>query len=914
MNLSRVEFGMAPFRRQQIGRTVERLLSVLSRGLWQVVVTLCCGLSLSGASVGDEPDASSATPQFERDVHPLLKTYCWKCHGGDGFAAELDLRSLPLIAKGSKSGKVLVPGAAEKSPLYQKLAAKEMPPGNELKPTEAHIQTIKAWIEAGAPARYQGGGLTVEEAPPLEENDRQWWAFRTPVRPPLPVVREAHLVRTPIDAFLLAKLEQRQWSFSPEADRVSLLRRAFLDLVGLPPTPEEAALFLNDQAPGAWERLIDRLLDSPHYGERWGRHWLDAAGYVDVIGTDNDASIIELREGVWQYRDYVVRAFNEDKPYDRFLLEQLAGDELIDWRNAPRFTPEIKNLLVATGFLRQAADVTYAPELNTADIRHQVLYDTLQIFSSNVLGLTVHCAQCHSHKFDPLAQADYYRFLAVFAPAYNVQNWKHSKERHLPDVSAAEKQAIDDHNAQVDRQVADFNKQLGELRAPVRQNLFDARLAALPEAIRQDTKSAVETPADKRTEVQKYLADKLGGLLAVKPEEIAAALDEPARQRVATLEQQLAAAQGSRRSYGKIQAIWEVSAPPAAYLYRRGGYETPGPLVAPGFPKILTEAVAPPALAAAPGASSSGYRTALAQWLVQPRHPLTARVVVNRVWQQYFGRGIVSTPDNFGRSGALPSHPELLDWLATEFMRSGWSFKKLHRLIMTSAVYRQSSQTSLATAASGASTPTAAEPQSEDPDNLLLSRMPLRRLESEIIRDALLAVSGRLDGATGGPPVPVKPLPDGMVVVETQNLPAGQSPFRRSLYLVTRRNYQPTELSVFDQPIVATNCTRRTSAAVALQSLAMLNGQFVTEQSEAFARRVIAAAGSDEPQRIDLAFRLALARSPTAEELELSRQLLARQRQRKGAEPETTPAQADGEALFHLCHMLLNTNEFLYVP
>ncbi|HEY2251783.1 MAG TPA: DUF1549 and DUF1553 domain-containing protein, partial [Planctomycetaceae bacterium] len=692
-----------------------------------------------------------------------------------------------------------------------------------------------------------------------------------------PTVKHGDRVRTPIDAFLLARLETKGLSFSPDADRATLLRRVYFDLVGLPPAPEEIDAFLADTASDAYDRLIDRLLDSPHYGERWGRHWLDAAGYVDTIGSDNDAAIIKPREGAWRYRDYVVSAFNSDKPYDRFLLEQLAGDELVDWRNAAKFTPEIKELLIATGFLRSAADNTIENELNTADIRHQILYDTVQTFSTNVLGLTIHCAQCHSHKFDPIAQADFYRLLGIFTPALNVQNWKKVDERFLPDVSAVEKQEIDKHNADIDKQVAELNRQLAEIRNPVRQKLFDGKLAQLPEAIRQDTRTAIETPAEKRNEVQKFLADKLGPQLAVKPEEIAAALDEAGKAAVAQREGQKTALNGTRKSYGKIQALWDVAAAPAAYLYRRGGYEFPGAAVTPGFPVVLTEQVAAPPLSSAATGVTSGHRTALARWLSQPEHPLTSRVIVNRVWQQYFGRGIVSTPDNFGRSGALPTHPELLDWLSTEFVRGGWKFKTLHRLILKSSAYRQSSQYGESVVATPATeNQPALNPAAVDPDNALLWRMPLRRLESEIIRDAALAVSGKLDRNLGGPPVPIKPLPDGMVVVETQNLPAGTTPFRRTLYLVSRRNYHPTELSVFDQPLIATNCVRRTSAAVALQSLTMLNGQFITEQAEHFAARVIAAAGSDELKRVELAFKLALARSPTKDELALSRLLMAK--------------------------------------
>jgi Protein of unknown function (DUF1549)/Protein of unknown function (DUF1553)/Planctomycete cytochrome C len=890
----------------------------------------------TGLARAGEPAAE--VPQFERDIHPLLKTYCWRCHGGEGFEANLDLRSLPNVLLGGKSGLALEPGSAEKSLLYRKIASGDMPPGDALKPTEAHRATIKAWIEGGAPGRYTGGPLSESDSPPLTDDDRAWWAFQKPVRHPVPAVRGIERVANPIDAFLLARLEARGLSFAKMADRQTLIRRVFLDLIGLPPTPAEIDEFLTDDSPDAWERLIDRLLESPHYGERWGRHWLDAAGYVDTLGSDNDAAIIALRDGIWRYRDYVVQSFNRDKGYDRFLLEQLAGDELVDWRQTPDLTPEAREALIATGYLRQSADDTNQKELNTADIRHRVLYETVQTFSTSVLGLTMHCAQCHSHKFDPISHADYYRLLALFAPAYNVQNWKTSQERFVADVGPTQQQEIDRHNAGLDTQVAELNGQIAGLRAPVRQKLVDTRLTALPEQIREDVRQAIATPAAQRGPVQTYLAEKFEPALTVKPEEVEAALDEPVRRDIAERNGKIAALQQTRRAYGRIQALWDVETNPKAYLYRRGNYETPGARVSPGLPEVLAEQIPPPALIPAEGGKTSGFRTGLAKWLTHPEHPLTARVVVNRLWQQYFGRGIVSTPDNFGRSGALPSHGELLDWLATEFVRNGWKFKALHRLILTSHAYRQSSVpsdalystpddghapgTASAATATGAgaarggaeATLVAGSPETIDSENRLLWRMPLRRVESEIIRDMVLAVSGNLDHTAGGPPVPIKPLPDGLVVVESQNLPPGSTPWRRSLYLVSRRNYQPTELSVFDQPLVATSCTQRTSSAVALQSLTMLNGTFMTEQGERFARRVLALEPVDERKQIELAFRLALSRAPAAEEVELGLDLLSRHKNRtKGAAEGAAPVAAE-EALIHLCHMLLNTSEFLYIP
>ncbi len=852
-------------------------------------------------------DSSASRPVviFESEIVPILRAYCWKCHGGEGRSAGLDMRSLPLLRKGGASGPAVVPGSAEESLLFQKLTRGEMPPPSEaLKPTAAHLATIRTWLNDGAAAAYSDSVLTSEESPEMTTDGRAWWAFRTPVQSPIPRVEHQDRIRTPIDAFVLQALEHKGLALSPEADPVMLVRRVYSDLIGLPPTPAEVDAFLGDPSPSAYQELVDRLLASPHYGERWGRHWLDAAGYVDTIGSDNDAGIIEERERIWNYRDYVVRSLNSDKPFDRFLREQLAGDELVDWRHAPHFTPEIEECLVATGFLRQAADVTYAPELNTADIRHQVLYDTVQIVAGNLLGLTMHCAQCHSHKFDPISQADYYRLAAFFTPAYDAQNWKHSKERFLVDVSESDRQVIDRHNADVNRQIADLRAQIAAIRTPFEQAVFQSKLAALPEAIRADTRVALETPADQRSEVQKYLAEKFEPQLKVTPTEVEAALDDDARAKTAKLNEPIAGLEASRRSYDKIQALWDVGPPPPAYLYRRGDYQTPGAEVTAGVPAVLNDGAQPFQLPV-PGAAdgTSGYRTALAGWLTRADHPLTARVYVNRVWQHLFGRGIVATPDNFGSSGALPSHPELLDWLAVEFVESAWSVKHLLRLIVTSSVYRQSSV-----------------PEDDaigpdvDPDNVLLWRMPLRRLDSEGVRDTILAVSGDLDPVLGGPPVPLKPNPDGSVEIDSSKLPAPGAQYRRSLYLFCRRNYQLTELSVFDQPVVAHNCTRRMNTAVVLQSLTLLNGLFVFSAAEHFAGQVKRAAGADEQRRIDVAFERALCRTPTADEVAASRDLLAAHITAYRQQGGTIPEQAADAALTNLCQMLLNANEFLYVP
>ena len=441
--------------------------------------------------------ASPPRPLFERDIVPILTAHCWKCHGMENRKVGLDLRTPPLVMHGSDHGPVIIKGSAAQSLLFQKIESGAMPPGKLLKLTKEQVEVVRRWIDSGAEAARSYDTLTKAEAPEVTEKDRDFWSFKKPIRPPVPGIRGKDRVRTPVDNFLLAKLEEKHIGYAPQADRRTMIRRAYFDLLGLPPSPEEIAAFEADRAPDAWERLVDRLLASPHFGELWGRHWLDAAGYSDVHGIDTNVSIIRSGEGKWRYRDYVVRAFNHDKSYDRFLTEQIAGDELVDWRSAAKFTPEIRELLEATGFLRNAADDTDNNELNIALIRYRVLQLTIQNVTSNVLGLTVGCAQCHTHKYDPIPQRDYYRMMAIFMPAYNPQSWPQTKDRFVPDVSPAEKAEIDRHNAELDKQLKPFQEQLTAIRKPYEQKLLEEKLHTLPEPLRADTKAALNTPAGK---------------------------------------------------------------------------------------------------------------------------------------------------------------------------------------------------------------------------------------------------------------------------------------------------------------------------------------------------------------------------------------------------------------------------------
>ncbi|MEX0611517.1 MAG: DUF1549 domain-containing protein, partial [Pirellulales bacterium] len=515
---------------------------------------LVCTSGAYRSAAADEP------PSFERDVWPILAAHCAGCHGENKREAALDLRSVEALRTGGESGPALVQKRPEESLLYQRVAAGEMPPDDRKKLDDDQIAVLRDWIAAGAPAAdpLRSADATVSD------HDRQFWAFQPLSRPPAPAVGNPAAVQTPVDAFILSRLDAAGLALAPKAGKAALVRRAYLDLLGFPPSPEELDEFLADTSPHAFDTLVDRLLASPHFGERWGRHWLDVAGYTDTVGFDIDATQIIQSEGKWRYRDYVIRSFNEDKPYDRFITEQLAGDELADWPNAATFTPQIRELLVATGFLRTAQDFTHEPESNIPLNHYAVLHDTIEIVGSSLLGLTLNCARCHSHKFDPIPQEDYYRLMAAFTPAYNPADWKvvypynpQVEERALADVSPTEKAAIERHNAEIDRQVAELNARLAELRRPYEERLLEAKLAALPEPIRADTKAALQTPAEKRSEVQKYLAGKFESLRP-SADEISAALGEADRTTRAEIDGEIAELNGRRRSFGKIQALFEV--------------------------------------------------------------------------------------------------------------------------------------------------------------------------------------------------------------------------------------------------------------------------------------------------------------------------------------------------------------------
>lgn len=859
------------------------------------------------------------TPHFERDVLPILVRRCHDCHGADSQEGDLDLRTVESMFRGGKNGHAIVRGHPNRSYLMQLIQRGKMPPDGEERLTAEEISVLARWIRLGMPADEQ----IAEPARPqlISDYDREHWAFQKLVSVEPPTPQRVERVRTPVDAFVLTRLEEKEFGYSPEADRVTLVRRAYLDLVGLPPSPDQVAEFLADTAPGAFERLIDHLLESPQFGERWARHWLDVVGYADTVGFDHVPALIITTSGKWRYRDYVIKAFNDNKPYDEFIAEQIAGDESVNWRETNRYTDKIRENLIATGYLRTARDQTHEPENNIPLSYFDVLHDTVEIVGSSLLGITMQCARCHNHKVDPIPQEDYYRLMAIFTPAFNPDLWKpvhpyrpYIDDRSLLNVSPTELTEIKRHNVEVDQRIAETNSKIEQLRAVTRKRLMGEKIATLPESIRDDVRSAFEIVEDKRNEVQRDLVKKFEETLAISDDDVSTGLLDSNRTEIESLEQALKQYESQRSSWGKIQALFDVGPPPPTFMLERGDYMNPTREVVPGFLRVLVDSDEAALAQVEPvGNSSSGRRTALAQWLTDPGSPagaLVTRVMVNRIWQHLMGEGLVRTPGNFGVEGERPTHPELLEWLSVQFVEGGWKVKPMIRLMMQSSVYRQASETGQETT-DGKLATGRTEASFSDPENRLLWRMNLKRLEAEVVRDSILAVSGKLDTTAGGPPVMLKFQSDGKIVVDASQLSTPTSKWRRSIYLLARRAYNLSMLSVFDQPLISTSCSRRDTSAVPLQSLTMMNDEFVAKHAEYFAQRLLQQVDHDPSQLIPAAFRTALARLPDEQEAALCATSLTDQTNRY-RESGISDQEAREHALTELCHTLLNTSEFLY--
>ncbi len=850
--------------------------------------------SWTSTAIADDK-AASATLTFEDDIVPIFETRCFKCHGGETRKAGLDLRRRFTLITGGDSGAAIVPGKPDESPLVDMIEKKEMPPKEE-DPLEAgQIDLIKRWVAAGAPVK--GKAETPLDAADAEnsisDQERQFWSFRPPQRPAVPVVKSMPRVRTPIDAFLLAKLEERGLSFNADASKLTLLRRLCFDLVGLPPTPEQVQEFLADQSDDAYERLVDRLLDQPQYGERWGRHWLDVVGYAESDGyLDADRE----RPEAWRYRDYVIRAFNDDKAYDQFIREQIAGDELAEWRTAPELTAEITDRLIATGFLRTASDPTYPGYKEKPEI-HKVMADTVQIIGSTFLGVTIQCARCHEHKLEPISQRDYYQLQAILAGALDPDRWQASGERAIPWATDAQLAQINAHNKAVTDRVATLNAEVIRLITEFRDKYLAEKLAAVPESVRAAVKAALLLAADKRNDEQKKLVAEHAPKLAVDEKSLLAGSTE-LKADVEKLRVAIAAETALSRPVTELRGLTDLDDKPAeTHLLRRGDFNNKGKAVPPGVPAVLANVDF--RLEPVPQFKSSGRRRAFAEWLVAPTNPMTARLHMNRMWAWHFGKGIVETLDDFGHTGKAPSHPELLDWLATEFRARGYSQKAMHRLIVLSTAYRQSASHDAGKAAI-------------DSEDIWLWAFRPRRHEGEVLRDSVLALAGKLNLQMFGPAVPVARQGDGSVV--TADDPAGN---RRSVYVQVRRSQPVTLMETFDTPKMEINCSRRSEAIVATQALALLNSPFMEINAKVVAEQVMkAAAGRDE--RIAYAWKLLFTRDPAASERQSLAAFLdaavAAQLQDKLATANTSERQAAENAAWpHAVLTLLNLNEFLFV-
>ena len=847
----------------------------------------------------------------EKDVLPIFQMHCVNCHGKARQEAGLDLRTRAARLRGGESGPALVPGDPGRSLLFSRITSQEMPPLDEIRPpTTAEVEVLRQWILAGA--RDDPPGVEDVTDLPLAPEDMEFWSFRSPRRPALPRVLHPERARNPIDLFLLSRLEPRGLGFSPEAEPLVLLRRAYLDLTGMPPTSREVLDYLEDREPGAYERLLDRLLDSPAYGERWAQYWLDLAGYSDSEGiVDED----KVRPHAWRYRDYVIRALNRDTPYDRFLTEQLAGDELVDYKRQKEVTRELVDVLAATGFLRLTPDGTYNQPNRSLQDKMDIIADELQVLGSSVLGLTIGCARCHDHKYDPLSQREYYSLAAILQTALDPYDWRPPTERVLPVALEADVEEVKAHNAPLQVKLRNLEKELEDKARPYREKYRKEALDALPPNLQADLRTIAETPEGKRTSLQRFLARKFkevveptyAALGDVFPE-----FKESASQLQKDIEHIKNSKYGSETNFRDktkyrplpgIRALYDMGGDPSpVYRLNRGEARSVAERVYPDVPRVLSGNGLEPYRPRAPaGRDTSGNRLGLARWLTQEGHPLTSRVQVNRIWGRHFGRELVTTPGDFGRTGSQPTHPQLLDWLAAEFEDKGWSMKAMHRLIMTSAAYRQTSRVG----------PRASR---QDPDNLLFSRMPLRRLDAEALHDSVLRVTGRLDPTPFGTPVHLKEESSGEVVPESTS-----GGWRRAVYLLKRRRMPVSSLEAFDYPVMIPNCGQRRQSNVPLQALQLVNGELMRGHARYLAGRLMDQSPGDTRRQIEALHLEVLSRYPTAGEsrrIEESLQRLQRE-WRSHLERKNDPAPrgpgARWSALSSVALTLLNSAEFLYI-
>ena len=837
------------------------------------LLALC---AIAGALVAQHRGAA-ASDFFKEKVAPIFERNCVMCHGASVQRSGLDLRGEEAVLKGGARGTAVVPGNAEKSLLYRLITRKEepsMPMGMD-RLGESDIAVIAQWIN-GLKPKVAIAADTIPVREPgysISDKDRQFWSFIKPARPALPKLKDRRWIRNEVDAFVLSKLEQNGLRPNRAASPRDLLRRVYFDLTGLPPSPEETAEFLKNPSEAAYAKVVDRLLASPHYGERWGRHWLDLARYADSGGYEFDYD----RPHAWRYRDYVIKSFNEDKAYNRFIIEQLASDQLdgVDVKANPE-------ALIPTGYVRSGPTVDNA---NNEETRMDELDDMVTTTSTVFLGLTVGCARCHDHKYDPIPQRDYYRMQAIFFPFQKAEAVMASKE---------EEETHKARNKEIDELLRPFRQKMGEIEKPIRQRLLDEKVEFHVRLAEMSNGFGDKTKEQYREETAKRFARDVN----LQSEEIEALL--PPEQLKARKEVQNEVDKINKTRPKLMPAAMGVTDKPdpdKAYLLKRGDWRNKGEEVQPGLPQVLT------------GDANLGLknrRRQLAEWIASPDNPLTARVAVNRIWQYHFGKGIVKTPSDFGATGDRPSHPELLDWLATEFVKRGWSWKAMSRLILLSNTYRQSSLFNEQAAA-------------RDPENRLLWRMNTRRLEAEPLRDSILAVSGKLNREMFGPGIYPRIDPD---VVNTGSRPRwpldakdDHSTWRRSVYIFVKRSVLLPLIEVFDCPATVVSGPVRAVSTVSPQALALMNNEFVLQQAGSFAERVMKEAGGDRRAQVVRAFKIALNRPPNLKEIEWSLSFLKAQAEGYAQRKDEAPEKAAPEkaALRDFCHAIINLNEFVYI-
>lgn len=814
---------------------------IINFALFAMLVHAAASSAMAGGeAAGGEPTAEQIE-FFEKQVRPLLAEHCFKCHGPKQQKSGLRVDHISTLLAGGDSGPAIVPGQADESLLidavrYQSL---EMPPGRKL--SDEQIEVLTRWVATGAPwptteAVPATGGISAE--------DRQWWAFQ-PVRSSVPpVVADEGWSRNEIDRFIFQKLGAAGLRPAPEASRQMLARRVYFDLTGLPPTPHEAQEFAEDVSPDAYERLVERLLASPKYGQRWARHWLDLVRYADSDGYRAD----DYRPLAWRYRDYVVAAFNDDKPYDRFVQEQLAGDELF---------PDNPAAVTATGYLRCGIY-----EYNSRDVRGQweiILNDLTDTTGDVFLGLGLQCARCHDHKYDPLLQKDYFRLRAFFAGL--------TPYAELPAATADELAGRAAHLAEWETQSAHVRQAIEAVEAPFRDKARTVAVGRFPD----DIQAMIAKPAGERLPLERQLADLAFRQVTLEYDRLDPKIKGDAKKQLEALRKELAQFDALKPApLPQVMAASEIGPAASQTVIPKKGVA-----VEPGYLTLLDDgpaAISPPA-----SGQSTGRRAALATWLTRPENPLTARVMVNRVWQHHFCRGLAANASDFGKLGGLPSHPELLDWLACRFVADGWSLKQLHRRILLSATYRQSSSHSGAAAGIA-----------KDPDNRLYWRGAVRRLDAEQIRDSFYAVAGELRPVDGGPG-------------EAKEAPC------RSVFLRVMRNTRVPLLDAFDAPYWIASAAGRDVTTTPLQSLMLINSQFTLDRAAAFARRVCAEEG-DEARRVALSYQIAFGRRPTSAEAAAALGFLRAQ-----AAACDDASAATVQSWTDFCHVLLNANEFLYV-